>query len=43
MQTKLKIGEVNTKSIEISVSEVSVPSGSDFNVRIQPIGVGDIA
>lgn len=35
MQIKLKIGEVETKSIEISVSEVSVSSLSDCNVTIQ--------
>lgn len=43
MQIKLKIGEVEHKSIEISVSEVSVSSLSDCNVTIQHAGVGDIA
>lgn len=42
MQIKLKIGEVETKPIEISLSEVSVSSVSDCNVRVQGAGVGII-
>lgn len=40
MQVKLKIGEAETKSIEISVSAVSVSSVSDCNVRIQSARIG---
>lgn len=43
MQIKLEIGEVETKSTEILVSEMSVSSVSDCDVRVQGAGVGDTA